>query len=120
MTFEPKNVPGRGAVRIPTVRTRMPQPDEYARATCFEAGHLMGDNAGWRLLRPVIDADACTGCLTCYMDCPDGAIYKTHAEDGVAVAVDLGFCKGCGICAKECKFDAIAMESEREAVEHER
>ncbi|MCP4722349.1 MAG: pyruvate ferredoxin oxidoreductase, partial [Desulfobacteraceae bacterium] len=30
----------------------------------------------------------------------------THFE------ADLSFCKGCGICAKECPKDAIAMISE--------
>jgi Pyruvate/2-oxoacid:ferredoxin oxidoreductase delta subunit len=29
---------------------------------------------------------------------------------------DLGFCKGCGICAKECPKNAITMVSEGEFV----
>jgi len=29
-----------------------------------------------------------------------------------AVMVDLEFCKGCGICAKECRKDAIDMVEE--------
>ena len=29
------------------------------------------------------------------------------------VKVDYDFCKGCGICAKICKFEAIKMEAEK-------
>ncbi len=36
----------------------------------------MAKNAGWRNLRPVIDATSCTGCLQCYLYCPDGTVYK--------------------------------------------
>ena len=32
------------------------------------------------------------------------------------VAIDYDFCKGCGVCARACAFDAIAMVSEREAL----
>jgi len=32
--------------------------------------------------------------------------------DEKKVAIDLDYCKGCGICAAECKFDAIEMEEE--------
>ena len=31
------------------------------------------------------------------------------------VAIDLDFCKGCGICANECKFNSITMILESEA-----
>ena len=126
-------------------------------------------NAGWRNLRPVIDAASCTGCLQCYLYCPDGTVYKvpsacqpTEAADAgfpgtdlaampkarvpkslrlrhpmisdtetladslgepartsmqpmAPVAIDLDFCKGCGICAKACKFNSITMILESEA-----
>lgn len=100
-------------------------PAAFARTTCFQAGHLVSENAGWRNIRPLISPDACTGCLQCYLYCPDGAIYKTGATKDqlasehpgfAAVAVDYGFCKGCGICAKACRFEAIAMIPEQEAL----
>ena len=84
-------------------------PAVYARTTCWEAGHLVSKNAGWRIKRPVIDTQACTGCLLCYMQCPDGTIFKTEPK---GVAIDYDFCKGCGICAKACKSGAIAMVME--------
>lgn len=101
-------------LRIPRVHAESLEPGDYADDTCFAAGWLAETNAGWRLKRPVIDADSCTGCLQCYLYCPDGAIRKTHAP-GVAVFVDTDFCKGCGICKTVCAFDSIAMVDEAAA-----
>ena len=96
-------------------------PADFARSTCFAAGHLVTKNAGWRSQRPVIDAAACTACGQCILYCPDGCLYSAcepgadGAPQGPAVAVDQDFCKGCGICAKLCRFGAIAMVPEAEA-----
>lgn len=144
--------PPRPACAIPVLHGSEPRPEEYARTTCYEAGFLVARNAGWRNTRPVVDRAACTGCLECYMHCPDGTIYKVDADAAcsaaevladagapaaasaddaaavasggpkpkrrspVLVAVDYDFCKGCGVCAKVCRFDAIAMVSERDAL----
>ncbi|WP_418979613.1 4Fe-4S binding protein [Adlercreutzia equolifaciens] len=91
------------------------RPSQFARSTCFEAGHLTSVNAGWRSVRPVIDAEQCTLCLNCYMYCPDGTIAKVCDDEGtcVAVVVDYDFCKGCGVCAKVCPVPCIAMVDER-------
>ena len=102
-------------LQIPRLRPADPHPLEYDRATAYTAGYLTSTNAGWRLVRPVIDAEKCTGCLQCYLYCPDGTIRKTHAPKDApepAVFVDLDWCKGCGICAKICSFGAIAMTPE--------
>lgn len=119
--------PARRPACIPTLRTGDLHPEVYAHSTCFEAGYLVVKNAGWRNVRPVVNRAACTGCLQCYMHCPDGTIYKVAAsacddaafQDVAAgktlVAFDYDFCKGCGICAKICPADAIVMISEQEA-----
>ena len=62
----------------------------------------------WRSMRPIIDEEKCKKCWTCYIFCPDAAIIKCeeHAK------VNYDYCKGCGICAAECKFDAIKIEEE--------
>ena len=107
-----------GAPRvIPTLRDTYLDPAVFARTTCFEAGHLVSKNAGWRSVRPVLDEAACTRCLLCYMQCPDGTIYKVADEDargGIRLAVDYDFCKGCGVCAKACRCGAISMVPEHE------
>ena len=106
------------AASIPTLRTSSLDPADFAHSTCFEAGYLTVKNAGWRNMRPVIDAAACTGCLQCYLHCPDGTIFKVAEPAAHApVAVDYDFCKGCGICVKVCAFGAVAMIPERDESE---
>lgn len=106
----------RAGARIPMLRTQFVDapsldPAEFARTTCYPAGHLTAKNAGWRNVRPVIDESACTGCLQCYLYCPDGTVMRAQP-----VAIDYDFCKGCGVCARACRFNAIRMIPESEAI----
>jgi len=82
---------------------------EVPSDTSFEAGYLISKNAGWRSIRPIIEIEKCVGCMQCYLYCPDGVI---SIENNKAV-IDYDFCKGCGICEKICKLNAIEMEAER-------
>lgn len=63
----------------------------------------------WRTMLPVIDFEACTDCMICWVMCPDSC-FKT--ADGTLVSVDLDHCKGCGICATECPVKCIEMVPE--------
>ena len=107
------------AAHICTLRDEVPQVSDFANTTCYEAGYLTQINAGWRNVRPVIDEASCTGCMQCYLACPDGVIFKVPAQGktGEAVAVDLDFCKGCGVCAAVCRFSSIEMIPEAKAKE---
>lgn len=58
-------------------------------ARCFSCGH-------------------CTACDNCFMYCPDLAV--RHMDGGYAIAED--YCKGCGLCVKECPTGALAMQEE--------
>ena len=60
----------------------------------------------WRTKLPVIDFDACTDCMICWVMCPDSC-FKT--AEGKRLSVDLDHCKGCGICATECPVKCIEM-----------
>lgn len=119
--------PGRRPARIPVLQSADLDPAEYARSTCFAAGYLTVKNAGWRNLRPVLASEKCTGCLKCYMQCPDGAIFKVDNDPNAcpsnrtdtSVSVDLDFCKGCGICARACAAGAIDMVLENQALQAE-
>lgn len=99
---------GRQVCSIPKLSESKIEIEDFSHNTCWEAGYLTSKNAGWRTFVPVINDENCTGCLKCYMDCPDGCIFKV-AEEGRSVSVDLDFCKGCGVCFRACRFDAIVM-----------
>lgn len=72
-------------------------------------GFLTGD---WKTYMPVRDLEKCTVCLTCVMLCPEGAI--RYRPEYNRIEFDLGFCKGCGICANECPTKAITMKMPEE------
>lgn len=119
-TVAPTSCPNRWRERTPRLRSDFlvaptSDPAVFAKSPSYLGGHLVSKNAGWRNERPVLDLDACTGCLQCYLYCPDGAIYRRGAA-AEPLAIDYDFCKGCGICAKACRFGAIGMIPESEAI----
>ncbi|MEE9198554.1 MAG: 4Fe-4S binding protein [Dehalococcoidia bacterium] len=75
-----------------------------------EAGNAVEvDTGSWRTSRPVIDWEACTHCLICWVFCPDSSF---PVENGKLKEIDLEHCKGCGICAIECPRKCIVMVPE--------
>ena len=66
---------------------------------------------GWRTQKPIHDTNKCIKCGICYIFCPEGCV-KQNA-DGYFEA-NLDYCKGCGICARECWTQAITMVEEEE------
>jgi pyruvate ferredoxin oxidoreductase gamma subunit len=63
----------------------------------------------WRVMRPLIDADRCTHCWICFVNCPDGAV---ALDPSGLPRIDYGVCKGCLICAEECPVDAVTTVRE--------
>jgi NADPH-dependent glutamate synthase beta subunit-like oxidoreductase len=57
--------------------------------------------------RRCLSCGNCFECDNCYGVCPDNAVIKLG--DGDRYAIDLDYCKGCGLCAAECPCGAIAM-----------
>lgn len=68
-----------------------------------------GKTGFWRTFRPVIALSKCTGCLLCWIFCPEGCIKRGEKD---MPEVDYDYCKGCGVCANECRLGAITMERE--------
>jgi pyruvate ferredoxin oxidoreductase delta subunit len=66
--------------------------------------------SNWRIVRPVIDHEKCTRCLTCYLSCPDSCWVYNEKDDVLEWIAN--FCKGCQICIHECPVDAITAEPE--------
>jgi pyruvate ferredoxin oxidoreductase delta subunit len=65
----------------------------------------------WRSRRPTYDHSKCIKCATCQTYCPEGCIHPN--AEGFFLA-DMFYCKGCGICAKECPKKVITMIEEKE------
>ena len=84
--------------------------EKFPEVPSAPGGTILGTFGGWRTLKPVYDSKKCTQCLLCWIYCPEGAIKKTKDK----VEINYDFCKGCGICAHECKFDAIIMVREKD------
>ncbi len=102
---------------------------EYPTGPCFDAGHLVTENASWRTEKPVHQKEKCIGCYYCYLCCPEGVIFKSKGKADIdgkigangrintdgktdrdgSIGIDYAFCKGCGICSKVCKRNAIQM-----------
>jgi len=75
-----------------------------------EAGSSLKYKTGdWRAFRPVVDKEKCINCLFCWIYCPDGAVVRKEKW----VEVNYDYCKGCGICSKECPKEAIKMVEEQ-------
>lgn len=68
--------------------------------------------SSWRVERPEIDYDVCSGCRLCYLACPEGAIALN--ESGKPM-IDYEHCKGCMICWQLCPLHGIARRQEVQA-----
>ena len=85
-----------------------PPPEEESVETMGYG--VLKSVADWRVFRPVVDLDKCTGCRLCWIYCPETAISLVEGKP----EIDYDKCKGCGICVNECPIGAI--EFKREAV----
>lgn len=57
----------------------------------------------------------CLACDNCFTLCPDASVLKAPKPmaDGSSYVFDYDYCKGCGLCAKECPTAFIQMVPER-------
>jgi Pyruvate/2-oxoacid:ferredoxin oxidoreductase delta subunit len=51
----------------------------------------------------------CTACDNCFQYCPDLAVARN--DSGYTVLAD--YCKGCGVCVRECPTGSMLLREER-------
>lgn len=96
--------PAKAALRI---KGRFPAPGDYRIHLCDQCGvcaevcpveaiHL--ENGAY-----IIDADECTGCMTCVEECPHDVLFE-HKSMEVPIKCTL-----CGECARTCPRNAIVL-----------
>jgi NADPH-dependent glutamate synthase beta subunit-like oxidoreductase len=94
-------------------RSVRPQLELARRQSTFDevTGGLDGSTALFEARR-CLSCGNCFACDNCFGVCPDNAVIKLDPGGPYAYAVDLDYCKGCGLCAAECPCGAIHMEPE--------
>ena len=92
-------------------RTERPELERVRRQTNFEEviGGLTQDNALFEARR-CMSCGNCFECDNCFGVCPDNAVIKLG--ENMRYEFNYDFCKGCGICVKECPCGAIDMVPE--------
>jgi NADPH-dependent glutamate synthase beta subunit-like oxidoreductase len=93
-------------------RSAQPQLELARRQSTFDevVSGLDETNALFEARR-CLSCGTCFSCDNCYGVCPDNAVIKL-GEPGEGYAIDLDYCKGCGICVAECPSGAIEMVPE--------
>jgi NADPH-dependent glutamate synthase beta subunit-like oxidoreductase len=93
--------------------TLRPQLDLARRRSTFEevTGGLDESNALFEARR-CLSCGNCFACDNCYGVCPDNAVRKVQPGEPYGYAINLDYCKGCGVCAVECPCGAIEMVPE--------
>ncbi len=97
-------------------RTVQPQLDPIRRQGTFdEVVQGLDESNALFEARRCLSCGNCFSCDNCYGVCPDNAVLKLSEAVAANVngyAIDLDYCKGCGMCVSECPSGAIRMEPE--------
>jgi NADPH-dependent glutamate synthase beta subunit-like oxidoreductase len=94
-------------------KTLRPQLDVVRRQSTFdEVVQGLDETTALFEARRCLSCGNCFACDNCYGVCPDNAVLKLEPAGAYAYAIDLDYCKGCGLCAAECPAGAIHMQPE--------
>jgi ferredoxin len=102
--------PSKSLLRI---EGRFPAPGNYRIHLCDQCG-ICADNCPEDAIQLkdgafLVDADACTGCLTCVEVCPYDVMFEQKDAD-IPVKCNL-----CGECAQTCPRDAIVLVEDQQS-----
>ena len=98
-----------GTTRTPRRCTASASPRSAARRRSTRSSSGLNEDNALFEARRCMSCGSCFACDNCYGVCPDNAVMKLEPGGSYAYDVDLDYCKGCGICAKECPCGAIEM-----------
>ena len=91
-------------------RTQRPELERVRRQDNFEEVVLgLTERNALFEARRCMSCGNCFECDNCFGVCPDNAVMKMANGK---YEIDYDFCKGCGICARECPCGAIEMVPE--------
>ena len=96
--------------RIMSGHTRKRSFEPYRDTLSVEDTHL-------EVLR-CMHCGRCTECGNCLIFCPDVSILD-RTGDLFGYEIDYDYCKGCGICSRECPRSAITMLNEATPIDTE-
>jgi NADPH-dependent glutamate synthase beta subunit-like oxidoreductase len=85
------------------------------RQTFEEILHGLDETTALYEARRCLSCGNCFSCDNCYGVCPDNAVLKLSDAANANVngyAIDLDYCKGCGMCVAECPCGALKMVPE--------
>ena len=93
-------------------RSLQPKLDLLRRQSTFEEVVTgLDESTALYEARRCLSCGNCFSCDNCFGVCPDNAVLKTD-DPAAPYAIDLDYCKGCGICVAECPCGAIEMVPE--------
>jgi NADPH-dependent glutamate synthase beta subunit-like oxidoreductase len=94
-------------------KTVRPRLDAIRRSSTFDEVVLgLDEQTALFEARRCMSCGSCFACDNCFGVCPDNAVLKLDPAGSYAYAIDLDYCKGCGLCAAECPCGAIEMVPE--------
>ena len=92
-------------------RTHRERLELARRSSTFdEVLHGLDSDTALYEARRCLSCGSCFSCDNCYAMCPDDAVIKLGPPG--EYAIDLDYCKGCGLCVQECPAGAIVMVPE--------
>jgi pyruvate ferredoxin oxidoreductase delta subunit len=101
-----EKLPGYGTITVPLDRS----VPFGAVTPAPELQQELFFTSNWRIVRPVIDDEKCTRCMTCYIACPDSCWAYNEEED--QMVWNAQFCKGCQVCIHQCPTEALTPQAE--------
>lgn len=86
-----------------------PQLDHLRRHNFDETVGGLDESTALYEARRCLSCGNCLACDNCYGICPDNAIIKIAPGK---YSVNTDYCKGCGLCAKECPCGCLQMTAQ--------